>query len=285
MISPEVKKSSSSSTPLTNTRQKRNKKVKKVEMDEDEAPLTVRFVKRPSGRKLAESLKRKKQPVVKQCRSARNKKAAAAASVINSCISTIIPSSTGMIRVSQTISTACSTLTSASTAPRVLHITTASSSPAAKVASSSQQSSSSSCCVPSQASLSSSSIIGSSSSSSDSSVSSSPVKNSPVRSRKNSKKQQQPVFPEKRKEHNVSERKRRDLLRGAFLGLKDQVPSLQNSEKRPARIVILHEAVSFVKHLVEKQQQLEKAKEAQVNRKETLLKRLEAHLYPTGCSK
>ena len=60
------------------------------------------------------------------------------------------------------------------------------------------------------------------------------------------------------------------------------MPILQGKEKKTPRIVILHEAASYVKQLSEKQLQLEKAMQSEVERKEQLLKRLEAHLYRAG---
>lgn len=82
------------------------------------------------------------------------------------------------------------------------------------------------------------------------------------------------IGPEKRKDHNVSERKRRDLLRGAFHCLRDQVPKLREGDKKPARIVILHEATSYVQTLVDKQRYLEKAKEGEMKKREKLLQKL-----------
>lgn len=72
----------------------------------------------------------------------------------------------------------------------------------------------------------------------------------------------------------MSERKRRDLLRGAFHGLRDQVPKLREGDKKPARIVILHEATSYVQTLLDKQRYLEKAKEAETKKREELLQKL-----------
>lgn len=82
------------------------------------------------------------------------------------------------------------------------------------------------------------------------------------------------VGPEKRKDHNVSERKRRDLLRGAFHCLRDQVPKLREGDKKPARIAILHEATSYVQTLLDKQRYLVKAKEAETKKREKLLQKL-----------
>lgn len=80
--------------------------------------------------------------------------------------------------------------------------------------------------------------------------------------------------PVRRREHNDSERKRRDHLRNAFLDLKDQIPKLQTNDKRPARIMILHEATQYVLHLNDKHRYLDKTLNAEMERKEYLLREL-----------
>lgn len=80
------------------------------------------------------------------------------------------------------------------------------------------------------------------------------------------------VPPLRRREHNDSERKRRDHLRNAFINLKDQIPKLKSAEKRPPRIMILHEATSYVCHLNDKQKYLERTLNAEVEKRERLLK-------------
>lgn len=82
------------------------------------------------------------------------------------------------------------------------------------------------------------------------------------------------MYPERRREHNDSERKRRDHLRDAFHALRDQIPKLKETQKKPARITILHEASSYVGQLIEKHNYLEKTKEAELRKREKLLKRL-----------
>ena len=82
------------------------------------------------------------------------------------------------------------------------------------------------------------------------------------------------VPPMKRREHNDSERKRRDHLRNSFVNLKDQIPKLKSSEKRPPRIMILHEATNYVLHLNEKQKYLENTLNAEMEKREKLLKML-----------
>jgi Max protein len=82
------------------------------------------------------------------------------------------------------------------------------------------------------------------------------------------------MYPERRREHNDSERKRRDHLRNAFHVLRDQVPKLKETQKKPARITILHEASSYVGHLLDKHRYLEKTKEAEMKKREKLLSRL-----------
>lgn len=80
------------------------------------------------------------------------------------------------------------------------------------------------------------------------------------------------VPPMRRREHNDSERKRRDHLRNAFINLKDQIPKLKSADKRPPRIMILHEATSYVCHLNDKQRYLERTLNSEVEKREKLLK-------------
>jgi len=84
------------------------------------------------------------------------------------------------------------------------------------------------------------------------------------------------MYPERRKEHNNSEKKRRDHLRNAFTCLKDQIPKLKDSEKKAARVTILKEATSYVTLLQDKHRYLEKTKEDELIKKENLLKRLKS---------
>ncbi|KAJ6218305.1 hypothetical protein RDWZM_009462 [Blomia tropicalis] len=84
--------------------------------------------------------------------------------------------------------------------------------------------------------------------------------------------------PFRRREHNDSERKRRDHLRNSFNNLKDQIPKLKSAEKRPPRIMILHEATTYVNQLIETNYSLEKIQKAEKekqNRLLAILKKLE----------
>lgn len=77
--------------------------------------------------------------------------------------------------------------------------------------------------------------------------------------------------PFRRREHNDSERKRRDHLRNSFNNLKDQVPKLKSSEKRPPRIMILHEATTYVNQLIDTNCNLENTLKEQMAKKQRLL--------------
>jgi hypothetical protein len=115
--------------------------------------------------------------------------------------------------------------------------------------------------VPSHASSSQSSCL--SSCSSPQSILSSP-----------NKKKKEKHFPERRREHNDSEKKRRDQLRNAFVCLRDQIPKLRDQGRRPPRIHILFEAASYVTTLAEKSATLEKVKNAETAKRDKLLRRL-----------
>lgn len=84
---------------------------------------------------------------------------------------------------------------------------------------------------------------------------------------------------ERRREHNDSERKRRDYLRTSFHELRDLVPKLSaTGPKKVPRIQILYEAKTFTDELVAKQQELENAKKAELAKMQRLraqLKNLE----------
>lgn len=77
--------------------------------------------------------------------------------------------------------------------------------------------------------------------------------------------------PFRRREHNDSERKRRDHLRNSFNNLKDQIPKLKSSEKRPPRIMILHEATEYVTNLIHINTDLEDTLRAEQEKKKRLL--------------
>ncbi|CAG2100220.1 unnamed protein product [Medioppia subpectinata] len=80
------------------------------------------------------------------------------------------------------------------------------------------------------------------------------------------------VPPMRRREHNDSERKRRDHLRNSFVNLKDQIPKLKMADKRPPRIMILHEATAYVHQLNDKQRYLERTLNAEIEKRDKLLK-------------
>ncbi|XP_017492105.1 PREDICTED: transcriptional regulator Myc-B-like, partial [Rhagoletis zephyria] len=82
--------------------------------------------------------------------------------------------------------------------------------------------------------------------------------------------------PFRRREHNDSERKRRDHLRNSFNNLKDQIPKLKSAEKRPPRIMILHEATNYVTSLINTNYNLEKTLEAEKEKKKRLMNLLKS---------
>lgn len=77
--------------------------------------------------------------------------------------------------------------------------------------------------------------------------------------------------PIKRREHNDSERKRRDHLRNSFNNLRDQIPKLKTSQKRPPRIMILHEATSYVRNLIEKNDELNEIYQKETEKRNQLM--------------
>lgn len=64
--------------------------------------------------------------------------------------------------------------------------------------------------------------------------------------------------PIRRREHNDSERKRRDHLRNAFNNLRDQVPRFKAISKKPPRIQILHEATKYVQAVMRESEEIER---------------------------
>lgn len=74
---------------------------------------------------------------------------------------------------------------------------------------------------------------------------------------------------DRRKEHNESERMRRDVLKNAFLTLRSRCPKLQSSSKKSSRIQILNEATLHIKEINKhfKQKDVEMQKEAEINRR------------------
>lgn len=77
--------------------------------------------------------------------------------------------------------------------------------------------------------------------------------------------------PVKRREHNDSERKRRDHLRNSFNNLRDQVPKLRTSQKRPPRIMILHEATNYVQDLIQENEQFEREHRIEIEKRNRLM--------------
>lgn len=80
--------------------------------------------------------------------------------------------------------------------------------------------------------------------------------------------------PVKRREHNDSERKRRDHLRNSFNNLRDQIPKLKQSQKRPPRIMILHEATTYVTNLTEENSELAETLQKEYEKRKRLLELL-----------
>ncbi|XP_064625000.1 transcriptional regulator Myc-1-like [Lineus longissimus] len=78
---------------------------------------------------------------------------------------------------------------------------------------------------------------------------------------------------EKRAQHNVLERKRRNDLKFSFFGLRDQIPDLERQERAP-KVMILRKASDYIIGLRREQRRLEHLKQAEQSRKEQLLKRI-----------
>jgi hypothetical protein len=89
---------------------------------------------------------------------------------------------------------------------------------------------------------------------------------------------------EKRREHNDSEKKRRDHLRNAFHSLRDEIPKFSDSNRKPARIVILYEASTYLNELEEESVKLAKQMKTELAKKANLQKRL-AQLMSLGIKK
>ncbi|XP_010627422.1 N-myc proto-oncogene protein, partial [Fukomys damarensis] len=79
---------------------------------------------------------------------------------------------------------------------------------------------------------------------------------------------------ERRRNHNILERQRRNDLRSSFLTLRDHVPELVRNDKA-AKVVILKKATEYVRALQAEEQQLLREKEALQARQQQLLKRVE----------
>ncbi|XP_003787452.1 N-myc proto-oncogene protein [Otolemur garnettii] len=79
---------------------------------------------------------------------------------------------------------------------------------------------------------------------------------------------------ERRRNHNILERQRRNDLRSSFLTLRDHVPELMKNEKA-AKVVILKKATEYVHSLQAEEQQLLQEKEKLQARQQQLLKKIE----------
>ncbi|KAM6324122.1 N-myc proto-oncogene protein [Aegotheles albertisi] len=79
---------------------------------------------------------------------------------------------------------------------------------------------------------------------------------------------------ERRRNHNILERQRRNDLRSSFLTLRDHVPELVKNEKA-AKVVILKKATDYVHSLQAEEQKLLLEKEKLQARQQQLLKKIE----------
>nr|XP_009675135.1 PREDICTED: N-myc proto-oncogene protein [Struthio camelus australis] len=79
---------------------------------------------------------------------------------------------------------------------------------------------------------------------------------------------------ERRRNHNILERQRRNDLRSSFLTLRDHVPELVKNEKA-AKVVILKKATEYVHSLQAEEQKLLLEKEKLQARQQQLLKKME----------
>uniref|UniRef100_A0AAV2KDG1 BHLH domain-containing protein n=1 Tax=Knipowitschia caucasica TaxID=637954 RepID=A0AAV2KDG1_KNICA len=79
---------------------------------------------------------------------------------------------------------------------------------------------------------------------------------------------------ERRRNHNILERQRRNDLRSSFLTLRDHVPELARNEKA-AKVHILKKAAEYVSALEREEAGLVREKERQQSRKQQLMRRLE----------
>ncbi|XP_056621328.1 N-myc protein [Triplophysa dalaica] len=79
---------------------------------------------------------------------------------------------------------------------------------------------------------------------------------------------------ERRRNHNILERQRRNDLRSSFLTLRDQVPELAHNDKA-AKVVILKKATEYVYSLEAQELRLQQEKDRLQARRQQLLRRLE----------
>ncbi|KAL1253824.1 hypothetical protein QQF64_016053 [Cirrhinus molitorella] len=79
---------------------------------------------------------------------------------------------------------------------------------------------------------------------------------------------------ERRRNHNILERQRRNDLRSSFLTLRDQVPELAHNDKA-AKVVILKKATEYVSSLEAQELRLQQEKDRLQARRQQLLRKLE----------
>ncbi|XP_060947741.1 N-myc protein isoform X1 [Limanda limanda] len=122
--------------------------------------------------------------------------------------------------------------------------------------------------------------ISSSSSSSSSSVSCGSVPSAAARSKRSTSGDCSPrgssdsEDSERRRNHNILERQRRNDLRSSFLTLRDHVPELAHNEKA-AKVLILKKATEYVSSLETEETKLQREKERLQARRQQLMRRLE----------
>ncbi|XP_030346452.1 N-myc proto-oncogene protein [Strigops habroptila] len=96
----------------------------------------------------------------------------------------------------------------------------------------------------------------------------------PPKSKSSSPRNSDSEDSERRRNHNILERQRRNDLRSSFLTLRDHVPELVKNEKA-AKVVILKKATEYVHSLQAEEQKLLLEKEKLQARQEQLLKKIE----------
>ncbi|KAM4529561.1 N-myc protein isoform 2-T3 [Fundulus diaphanus] len=79
---------------------------------------------------------------------------------------------------------------------------------------------------------------------------------------------------ERRRNHNILERQRRNDLRSSFLTLRDHVPELAHNEKA-AKVLILKKATEYVSSLETEETRLQQEKDRLQARRQQLMRRLE----------
>ncbi|XP_061562875.1 N-myc protein [Cololabis saira] len=79
---------------------------------------------------------------------------------------------------------------------------------------------------------------------------------------------------ERRRNHNILERQRRNDLRSSFLSLRDHVPELAHNEKA-AKVLILKKATEYVSSLEREEMRLHQEKDRLQARRQQLMRRLE----------